>query len=723
MPTSTNQLHQTSGGKAFHVETFNSFSVNQVQTFDILLLNNSLAINDFSISISNPVLGLLERQIEQINVQQSKCCRVSFVAPLVGIYSIKVQFNGNSQLTQQLIQFQAKAYDLSKVFINTTTDKCRLLESFEFSVDASEAGEGQLEIAVNEGEIPNQVQVLDNGKCIVNFIPEDCVQHIVDIKFNGHNVNGCPFVVQVYENDQQVPNKQKIIAEPALIKEDRVLVNELADFSFDNIPSLKLNKDDVIILDPENQLIDYNSTNQEQSEKYRFQFRPTIVGDYTVKLKQSSDLYKALPPHIIDKFPFLLKVFDHTKVLVSDVTDGVIGHPIYFFIDASQAGSGNLEIKVSSKTRNVPNYPQSETNAKIRVNFTPTEAVDHTIDIKFNGFQVPGNPFLVKVAQYPQGRLPITSQDVLKYVPFNEFTTFYVEYIGQMYNGKSSVSSSSMIDKSICRAHVLQPSFLYKTLDAVEYKDKKFKFSFKPAEIGPNKLFITVNNELLPSCPITCNVFDINQVKVLFNQLDATTKEPIGQINKPVSFTVDASKAGEGTLALAVVSNSSKNPVQTDVNVSEEGHGLYDLTFTPIERSAHSIDMSFNDRVVPNSPFIVQIYDENNQKSPIHNNDQKQLAQNLEDLHLTASTTTTTSNNAKQTGGSVDKKNLTYGLVNASNIIYLDSNVLDNSGMQVNLLGPNNEQVPFTLAKGSPQAGEPKKPYIEYKPKSIGKLQ
>lgn len=61
-----------------------------------------------------------------------------------------------------------------------------------------------------------------------------------------------------------------------------------------------------------------------------------------------------------------------------------------FLVDASQAGAGNLEIIVSVGGRNVPNYVQSEGNARFRVNFKPTEAQPHTLSVKFNGEPVPG---------------------------------------------------------------------------------------------------------------------------------------------------------------------------------------------------------------------------------------------------------------------------------------------------------------------------------------------
>lgn len=39
---------------------------------------------------------------------------------------------------------------------------------------------------------------------------------------------------------------------------------------------------------------------------------------------------------------------------------------------------------------NVPNYVQSEGNAKFRVNFKPREAAPHSLSVRFNGEPVPG---------------------------------------------------------------------------------------------------------------------------------------------------------------------------------------------------------------------------------------------------------------------------------------------------------------------------------------------
>jgi hypothetical protein len=59
-----------------------------------------------------------------------------------------------------------------------------------FRVDASKAGEGQLEISINDGDVPNQVQVLGGGKCLVTYTPEQAITHEIEVTFNEEQVTG-----------------------------------------------------------------------------------------------------------------------------------------------------------------------------------------------------------------------------------------------------------------------------------------------------------------------------------------------------------------------------------------------------------------------------------------------------------------------------------------------------------------------------------------------------
>ena len=66
------------------------------------------------------------------------------------------------------------------------------------------------------------------------------------------------------------------------------------------------------------------------------------------------------------------------------------------------------------------------------------------------------------------------------------------------------------------------------------------------------------------------------------------------QVNRPVTFTVDASQAGEGTLELVVT--TAKASVRAEV--AARSRGLYDVTFTPHEPIPHFVNITFNEEDV-----------------------------------------------------------------------------------------------------------------------------
>jgi len=78
---------------------------------------------------------------------------------------------------------------------------------------------------------------------------------------------------------------------------------------------------------------------------------------------------------------------------------------LFVLVDASQAGSGQLEIMVSTGSptdtqtgfigsgggeENVPNFVTSEGGGRFRVTFTPLKPDTHYISVRFNGQAVPG---------------------------------------------------------------------------------------------------------------------------------------------------------------------------------------------------------------------------------------------------------------------------------------------------------------------------------------------
>ena len=122
------------------------------------------------------------------NITYSNGCFCEFTPQEVGPHVIAIEHCGypiNSS------PFVIKSYDTKKVKVSPATSGS-IGKPVQFIVDASNSGEGNLEIAVNaKGEnIVTQVHPMGGAKFGVSFIPNENVEHIVSITFNGQAVIG-----------------------------------------------------------------------------------------------------------------------------------------------------------------------------------------------------------------------------------------------------------------------------------------------------------------------------------------------------------------------------------------------------------------------------------------------------------------------------------------------------------------------------------------------------
>lgn len=59
-----------------------------------------------------------------------------------------------------------------------------------------------------------------------------------------------------------------------------------------------------------------------------------------------------------------------------------------FSVETSQAGPGNLEVTVNGGK--VPTTAQGQGPHTYAISFTPKQTIIHTVDLRFNGMDVPG---------------------------------------------------------------------------------------------------------------------------------------------------------------------------------------------------------------------------------------------------------------------------------------------------------------------------------------------
>ena len=123
-----------------------------------------------------------------VNIEYIEDCVCEFIPLEVGPHIISIEHCGRAINASPLV---VKSYDSKKVSV-TPVSSGSIGKPVQFIVDASNSGEGNLEIAVNArgDNIVTQVHPMGGAKFGVSFIPNDNVDHLISITFNGQSVLG-----------------------------------------------------------------------------------------------------------------------------------------------------------------------------------------------------------------------------------------------------------------------------------------------------------------------------------------------------------------------------------------------------------------------------------------------------------------------------------------------------------------------------------------------------
>ncbi|XP_044751932.1 filamin-C isoform X2 [Coccinella septempunctata] len=530
-----------------------------------LLINHSGKLEDIEVNVEGPGGQAIPTHVQSIGNGQF---RAEFTPRVVGEHRINVSVNDIPTVGSP---YAAKVYDVQAIRVKEPGSGI-VGKPITFLVETSQAGPGNLEVTVNGGRVPTSAQAQGPHTYAISFTPREATTHSVDLRFNGQDVPGSPF-------ECLVAPAARVLAPETL---DKISVGKTCIFGVESS-----NPPTVEILGPARRQIPAQVLPQAgHPGKFEISFSPIDVGDHSVEVK--------LPGGHVEGSPFLVKAYDANRVTVTDINDGVVGKPVAFSINASQAGAGNLEIIVAVAGRNVPNFVQSEGNARFKVNFKPTEAATHTLSVRFNGHPVPGSPFNCKVLPgNTQPRIPVSGSGIemaavghTAEIRIEGITGVEPQVITTAPTGKIiPVKLTSMGDSYIAK--------------------------FIPEVVGRHSVAILINDQHVIGSPFSCNVYDVNKVivsglpgrkaSIIAKVLPDLNARDIGtaEVGKPVTFSVDAAQAGEGTLELVV--STQNTTIKAEVVAC--ARGLYDVTFVPQTAEDHFVNITFNEMSVIGSPF------------------------------------------------------------------------------------------------------------------------
>ena len=270
------------------------------------------------------------------------------------------------------------------------------------------------------------------------------------------------------------------------------------------------------------------------------------------------------------------------------------GSPAEFWVETAEAGEGKLGITVRGpkgpiRAEDLVVTPVSQD--KHHVQYVPQHVGPHSVEVTFSGLHIPQSPFKVRVgADKPDAskcRAEGPGVDA-RGVEMKQPTWFNVLTKGA---GQGDLN-----------VHIKGPRG---TVDCASTEQEKGvnHFTYTPSHAGEHVVTIKYGGEQIPGSRFKVQVeppTDLSKVSAYGPGL-----APQGvRVKEPAKFTVKTKDAGHGDVDVKITGPGGELPFQLD-----SAPYTYNYTYLAEEPGEYNVDISFDGKPIPQSPYHVAITD------------------------------------------------------------------------------------------------------------------
>uniref|UniRef100_A0A6Q2XZN7 Calponin-homology (CH) domain-containing protein n=1 Tax=Esox lucius TaxID=8010 RepID=A0A6Q2XZN7_ESOLU len=574
---------------------------------------------------------------------------VAFVPSVEGPYSVVVKY-ADEEVPHSPFKLRVlPTHDASKVRANGPGLTSGLPASLpvEFTIDAKDAGEGQLSVQITDQDgKPKRVSIHDNhdGTYLVSYVPDRVGRYSIVIQYGGDEIPASPYRVRATASGDA---SKCSINGPGIAP--IIAVGEEVGFVV-NAKGAGKGKVTCIVVTPDGTEVEADVIQNEDGTFDIFYTAPT-PGNYVIYVRFGGENVPKSPFKVLVRHNFLELPFD--MVIPFALHKGEITGEVYM---------------PSGKTAQ-PDITDNK-DGTVTVRFAPTEAGLHEMHIKYNGTHIPESPlqFYVNNANSPnvtaygpglvygvanktamftiytedaaEGGLDLAIEGPSKaeiscvdnkdgtctvtYLPvlpgdYNILVRYNDKHIaGSPFHAKitednlrrSQVKLGSAADFALDIAET-DLSLLTASIKAPSGRDEPcllkrqanghIGISFIPREVGEHLVSIKKNGRHVANSPISIMVVqseigDASKVKVYGPGLVE------GRTFEMSDFVVDTREAGYGGLALSI-----EGPSKVDIQTQDVEDGTCGVSYCPTEPGSYIVSIRFADQHVPGSPFTVKV--------------------------------------------------------------------------------------------------------------------
>ncbi|XP_063707051.1 filamin-A isoform X3 [Culicoides brevitarsis] len=482
--------------------------------------------------------------------------------------------------------------DVTKVKVDGLEPSVIMNAQTEFSVDMSQAASSSLaqidssrltcQIFDPRGNvIPSKIMpgIADDIFRIM-YTPFEAGRHTIELLYDNVPIPGSPFVVNVKAGCD--PSRVRAFG-PGL---EGGLRNESCKFTVET-KGAGTGGLSLAIEGPSEAKI---TCQDKRDGSCDVEYTPTEPGEYDITIRFAE---KHIPGS-----PFKVLVTDvvtpgQVNVFGPGVRDGEVrdGVPTEFYVDCSEAGPGKIGVQLSSsdgkQVQDVKVYDKGEGVYAVSY-LAPKEGATLTANVKFADKEVPGSPFVVKVAPKTDVKaVKVTGDLAKKQVPASLPVKFQVD---SKKAGQGDIAVSIVNPEK----YLVQPK-IHPTGQGV------CDVSFIPDEQGPYQVNIKFDGKDVVGSPFHLTALPSgNADKCQLLEMDADELE----FGKESVLTVDARQAGPGAVTCNIVQMDNNTPI--DVQVTESKPGLFDIKYTLDEPGEYDFDIKFGGRSIPDGAFSIK---------------------------------------------------------------------------------------------------------------------
>ncbi|NWH74854.1 FLNA protein, partial [Piaya cayana] len=521
----------------------------------------------------------------EITCQDNKdgTCTVSYLPTAPGDYNIIVRFDDKhipgSPFTAKITGDDSMR--TSQLNVGTSTDVSLKITETDLSLLTASIR------APSGNEEPCLLKRLPNRHIGISFTPKEVGEHVVSVKKNGQHVTNSPFKILVGQSEIGDASRVKVWGK-GLVEGHTFEVSEfIVDTRSAGYGGLGLS-----IEGPSK--VDINCEDVEDGT-CKVTYCPTEPGNYIINIKFAD---KHVPGS-----PFTVKVTGEGRMKESITrrrqapSIATIGSTCDLNLKIpGEASAQELSAQVLS-----PSGQRFEAEVvaggagAYSVRFVPQEMGPHTVSVKYRGQHVPGSPFQFTVGPLGEGgahkvRAGGTGlQRAVAGVPA-EFS---------IWTREAGAGGLSIAVEGPSKAEI----------GFEDHKDGSCGVSYLVQEPGDYEVSIKFNEEHIPDSPFIVPVASHSDDA---RRLTVTSLQETVTVNQPASFAVQLNGA-RGVIDAKV--HTPAGAVE-ECYVSELDSDKYSIGFLPRENGVHSIDLRFNGRHVPGSPFNIRVGEQSQAGDP-----------------------------------------------------------------------------------------------------------